>query len=181
MSTLTVTGASQGAQTVNEAVLESLRTAKLQGWNVLHLAGKDHAAAVRQGYRDLGIPAVVIDFTPAMADVWAVTDLAVARAGASTCTELTACGIASVLMPYPFHKDMHQRANAQALVNAHAAVLIDDAKDRRINAQRLQPALTSLLYDAAKRRAMADAARSLGRRDAADAVATEVAALAGLA
>lgn len=180
LSTLTVTGASQGAQTVNEAVLESLKTAKLQGWNVLHLAGRDHAAAVRQEYRNLGIQAVVIDFTPAMADVWCVTDLAVARAGASTCAELTACGIPSVLMPYPFHKDMHQRANAQALVDAQAAVLIDDAKDRKKNADRLQPTLTSLLYDTAKRKAMADAAKTLGRRDAADAVATELAALAGL-
>ncbi|HEX8325851.1 MAG TPA: UDP-N-acetylglucosamine--N-acetylmuramyl-(pentapeptide) pyrophosphoryl-undecaprenol N-acetylglucosamine transferase [Tepidisphaeraceae bacterium] len=180
LSTLTVTGASQGAQTVNEAVIESLRTSKLQGWQVLHLAGRDHAAAVRTAYRDAGLAAVVIDFTPAMADVWAVTDLAVARSGASTCAELTACGLASVLMPYPFHKDMHQRANAKVLADAGAAVLLDDEKDRRRNSERLRPVLQSLLYDAPKRQAMAAAAKAMGRPDASAAVAAYVAGLAGL-
>ncbi|MDB5328176.1 MAG: murG [Phycisphaerales bacterium] len=179
LHTLTITGASQGAQTVNEGMLGSLATLKLQGWNILHLAGKDHAAAVRLAYRELGISAIVIDFTPAMNDIWAVTDLAVARSGASTCAELTACGIASILMPYPFHKDMHQRANAQVLADANAAVLIDDAKDRKINAARLRPVLESLLYDGPAREAMATAAKSLGRLDAADAVAADLAKLAG--
>ena len=177
LHTLMVTGASQGAQTVNEAILESLKTAKLQGWNVLHLAGKDHAAAVRAGYRELGLAAVVVDFTPAMNDVWAVTDLAVARSGASTCAELTACGVPSILMPYPFHKDLHQRANGRVLADAGAAVLLDDAKDRRANAEQLRPALESLLYDGPRRHAMGTAARSLGRPDAADAVAAVVAEL----
>ena len=181
LRTLTVTGASQGAQTVNEAVIESIKTAKLQGWQILHLAGKDHAESVRTAYRELGLAAAVVDFTPGMADVWAVTDLTVSRSGASTCAELTACGIPSVLMPYPFHKDMHQRANAQALVDAGAAVLIDDAKDRRQNAERLKPILESLLYDAPKRQAMAAAAKAVGRPDAGEAVADELARLAGLA
>lgn len=181
LSTLTVTGASQGAQTVNESVIESLKTMKLQGWNVLHLAGRDHAAAVRTAYRDAGLAAVVIDFTPAMSDIWAVTDLAVARSGASTCAELTACGIASVLMPYPFHKDMHQRANAKVLADAGAAVLLDDEKDRKKNADRLLPVLQSLLYDAPKRRAMAAAAKAMGRPDASASVAAYVAQLVGLA
>jgi UDP-N-acetylglucosamine--N-acetylmuramyl-(pentapeptide) pyrophosphoryl-undecaprenol N-acetylglucosamine transferase len=177
LATLTITGASQGAQTVNEAVLESLTTATLQGWNVLHLAGKDHAEAVRGEYRKLGLPAVVIDFTPDMQDVWAVTDLAVARAGASTCAELTALGIASILFPYPFHKDMHQRANGEVLRNAGAAVLLDDKKARKPNAEQLQPHLTALLRDATRRRAMADAAAKLGRPTAAEDVADRLAGM----
>src|SRR6185437_3447777 len=159
LKTLMITGASQGAQTVNEAVLESLKSIKLQGWNILHLAGKDHAEKVRAEYRELKITAVVIDFTPAMADVWAVTDLAVCRSGASTCAELTACGIASILMPYPFHKDMHQRANARVMADAGAAILIDDEKEGRKNAGKLKVVLEPLLRDPVKRRAMADAAK----------------------
>ncbi|MGH7215002.1 MAG: UDP-N-acetylglucosamine--N-acetylmuramyl-(pentapeptide) pyrophosphoryl-undecaprenol N-acetylglucosamine transferase, partial [Tepidisphaeraceae bacterium] len=54
LKTLVITGASQGAQTVNDAVLETLKTMKPQGWQVLHLAGQDLAAKVREGYRDLG-------------------------------------------------------------------------------------------------------------------------------
>src|SRR4051794_10762570 len=70
--TLVVTGASQGALTVNEAVLGSLAALNLQGWQILHLSGKEHAESVRRGYRELGINAAVVDFTPAMADVWSV-------------------------------------------------------------------------------------------------------------
>jgi UDP-N-acetylglucosamine--N-acetylmuramyl-(pentapeptide) pyrophosphoryl-undecaprenol N-acetylglucosamine transferase len=177
LSTLTITGASQGAQTVNEAVLESLKNIKLQGWNVLHLAGKDHAQAVRAEYRQLGIPAIVVDFTAAMSDVWAVSDLAVARSGASTCAEVTACGVPSILMPYPFHKDMHQRANARVLADAGAAYLLEDQRNRTKNAAALQPVLTQLLSDANRRRTMSDSARRLARPDAADEVARIVAGL----
>ena len=157
--TLAITGASLGAQTVNEAVLAMLKDVKLQGWQILHLAGRDHAMSVREGYRELEIDARVIDFTPAMADVWAVADLCISRAGASSCAELTACGVASILMPYPYHKDMHQRANAKVLADAGAAVLIDDEKDAKKMPPSSAPCPRSLLYDATTRKAMADAAK----------------------
>ena len=178
LNTLVITGASQGAATVNDAVLTVASSLKLQGWQILHLTGKDHAPAVRAGYRERSIPALVIDFTPNMADVWAVANLAVCRSGASTIAELAVCGVPSILLPYPFHKDMHQRANAQVLEGAGAAVLLADEKDAAKNAITLKPAIEALLYDAPRRHAMATAARSQGRRDAADAVAETMMELA---
>jgi len=169
--TLVVTGASQGALTVNDAVLGSLAGLKLQGWQVVHLSGKEHADDVRSGYREIGVEATVIDFTPAMADVWAVADLAVCRSGASTCAELTACGVPSILMPYPYHKDQQQKLNAKVLEESGAAVLLDDLKDKKRNAERLTPILQSLLYDAPRRLSMATSARAMGKPDAAAAVA----------
>jgi len=169
-----VTGASQGAQTVNDAVTSTLATMNLQGWQVLHLSGRAHAEGVRESYRKISVPARVVDFTPAMADVWAVTDLAISRSGASTCAELTACGIASILMPYPFHKDQHQRLNAKVLADAGAAILIDDERDAGKNTVKLKPALEQLLFDADRRRGMSNAARALGKPDAAKAVAEVV-------
>jgi UDP-N-acetylglucosamine--N-acetylmuramyl-(pentapeptide) pyrophosphoryl-undecaprenol N-acetylglucosamine transferase len=177
LRTLVITGASLGAQTVNQAVLTMLKGMTLPGWQILHLAGRDHAPAVRAGYRDLSVAVRVIDFTPAMADVWAVADLCVSRSGASSCAELTISGVPSILMPYPFHKDMHQRANAQVLADAGAAVLIDDEKDRKKNAAKLKPVIESLIFDASKRQAMAEAAKKLGRPDAANAVARIVSSL----
>ena len=180
LATLVVTGASLGAQTVNEAVLTVLSGLPLPGWQVLHLAGRDHAAAVRAGYEKL--PAVrshVVDFTPAMADVWAVADLCVSRSGASSCAELTAAGVPSVLMPYPYHTDMHQRANAAVLADAGAAVLIDDAKDAAVNGALLGPVLARLTADRVERVTMAAAATKLGQPDAARAVAAVVAELLG--
>ena len=174
LKTLVVTGASQGAQTVNDAVLACLQQIRLEGWQVLHLAGKEHASGVQANYARLSIPARVIDFTPAMADVWAVADVAVSRAGASSCAELTACGVPSILMPYPFHKDMHQRANAKVLEEAGAALLLDDEKDAQKNAEKMRPLLELLFYDSARRQQMADAARKTGMPDAADMVAAEL-------
>jgi UDP-N-acetylglucosamine--N-acetylmuramyl-(pentapeptide) pyrophosphoryl-undecaprenol N-acetylglucosamine transferase len=171
LSTLVVTGASQGATTVNDAVVEMLGGVTLRGWQILHLAGRELAPAVRTAYRDLPVASRVIDFTPAMADVWAVADLAISRSGASSCAELTACGVPSVLMPYPFHKDKHQRLNAKVLEDAGAAVLVDDEKDRKRNAEKLKPTVESLLYDGERRRTMAAAAKKLGKPDAACTVA----------
>ena len=178
LKTLVVTGASLGAQTVNEGIIALLGEITLNGWQVLHLSGRDHGEAVRAGYGSIKTPAVVIDFTPAMADVWSVADLAVSRSGASSCAELTACGIPSILLPYPYHKDMHQRENAKVLADAGAAVLIDDEKDGKKNAQKLRPVIEPLLYDAKKRGAMADAARKIGKPDAAENVARLVTDLA---
>jgi UDP-N-acetylglucosamine--N-acetylmuramyl-(pentapeptide) pyrophosphoryl-undecaprenol N-acetylglucosamine transferase len=177
LQTLVVTGASLGAATVNEAALELLQQLPMPGWQVLHLAGRDHAAKVRECYKPIGIPATVVDFTPAMADVWAVADLCISRSGASSCAELTACGVPSLLMPYPYHKDMHQRANAQVLVAAGAAILIDDEKDAVKNAGKLCAAIKPLLDDPTRRAAMSAAARKIGRPDAAAAVAEVVLSL----
>jgi UDP-N-acetylglucosamine--N-acetylmuramyl-(pentapeptide) pyrophosphoryl-undecaprenol N-acetylglucosamine transferase len=171
LKTLLVTGASLGAKTVNEAAVALLPQLELNGWQVLHLSGKDHANLVRAGYREKDFPAHVVDFTPAMADVWSVADLAISRSGASSCAELTACGVPSLLMPYPYHKDLHQRANAKVLENGGAAILVDDEKDATKNAAKLKPILESLLYDATKQTAMSEAATRLGRPDAARAVA----------
>ncbi len=171
LNTLVVTGASQGAQTVNEAVIATLGAIRHEGWQVLHLAGKDHASSVQAKFTQLNLAGHVIDFTPAMADVFAVADLVVSRSGASTCAELSACGIPSILMPYPFHKDMHQRANAQVLHDAGAAYLLHDEKDAAKNSEKMRPLLETLLYDDSRRRQMADAARRLGKPDAADVVA----------
>jgi len=92
-------------------------------------------------------------------------------ARASTVAELTACGVPSILMPYPYHKDMHQRANAKVLADKGAAVLIDDEKDAVKNAAKLRPVVEPLISDSGKRHAMGTAARFLGKPAAAENVA----------
>jgi UDP-N-acetylglucosamine--N-acetylmuramyl-(pentapeptide) pyrophosphoryl-undecaprenol N-acetylglucosamine transferase len=186
VNTLVVTGASLGAKTINDAVLAMLADAGARtpfdaaatgkaAWQIIHLAGVDQAAAVREAYaRYPGLRVKVIDYCDDMASLWAVADLAIARAGASTCAELTACGVPSVLLPYPFHKDMHQRANAVELVKAGAAVIVDDAKDAGRNAAAIKSMLDSLLYDDDRRTLMAEAAQVAGKPQAAAAIAGEI-------
>ena len=138
----------------------------------------EQAGAVRAAYAKWPEVAVtVIDYCDDMASVWAVADMAIARAGASTCAELTACGVPSILLPYPFHKDLHQKANAMELVRAGAALIVDDAKDAAANAAALKPALESLLYDDELRDRMSEAARVAGKPNAAVEIAKEILAL----
>jgi UDP-N-acetylglucosamine--N-acetylmuramyl-(pentapeptide) pyrophosphoryl-undecaprenol N-acetylglucosamine transferase len=103
----------------------------------------------------------------------AAADLVVGRAGSSTLAEVTALGLPMVVVPYP-HAAGHQRANARQLVDAGAGRLIDDAD---FDAVALLDA-AALLDDPEAHRAMAAAARSLGRPGAADAVADLVLATA---
>lgn len=184
LKTLVVTGASLGAKTINDAMLALLEDAQARqafeggGWQIIHLSGMDQAESVRAAYAKFAdVQVKVLDYCDDMASLWAVADLAIARAGASTCAELTACGVPALLLPYPFHKDMHQRANALELERAGAALIIDDAKDASCNAAAIKTELHSLLYDDARRASMAEAARIAGKPHAADAIAAEILAV----
>lgn len=174
--TLLVTGASQGARTINEAVVVLAPSIAAAGWQILHLAGAAERERVAEAYGRLaggaeGLRYNVLAFTDRMPEAMAACDLIVSRAGASSLAENQAVGKPSILMPYPFHKDRHQWHNAQVLVNAGAAVLIDDAKDGGLNAQALRPVLETLMRDEARREAMGRAARGLDRPRASEMIA----------
>ncbi len=181
--TLVITGASLGAKTINDALLALLQDGEFckafigrqKAWQILHLAGTDQASAVRDQYaRVPDVTCKVLDYCDDMASVWALADVAIARAGASTCAELTACGVPSLLMPYPYHRDLHQRHNAEHLEQAGAAVIVDDLKDAAANALAIKPKLMPLLYDDEVRQRMAQQARAVGKPDAAGNIADEL-------
>ena len=172
LKTLLVTGASQGAQTVNEALVTLADELTCSpGWQILHVAGDAHEAAVKEAYNARSIPASVMGYTDHMADAMGAADLVISRAGASTLAELTAVGRASILMPYPYHRDQHQTVNARCLVRAGAARLVTDEIDPESNAASLWNALEPLLAYDEMRATMADAARRIGRGNAATRVA----------
>jgi UDP-N-acetylglucosamine--N-acetylmuramyl-(pentapeptide) pyrophosphoryl-undecaprenol N-acetylglucosamine transferase len=172
---LLVTGASLGARSVNESVQrvwpEFVRNHP--EWQLLHLAGRTDEAAARQAYERAGVPRESVRVVGYAHEMWlaiAAADAVVSRAGASTLAELTALGKPSILMPYPYHRDKHQHANARVLVEAGAAILVDDQKDAAKNHAPLLSALEEL-SKSAQRDAMARAAQKLARPDAAEAVA----------
>jgi UDP-N-acetylglucosamine--N-acetylmuramyl-(pentapeptide) pyrophosphoryl-undecaprenol N-acetylglucosamine transferase len=167
---LLVTGASQGARTVNRVMQRVWPefSAERDDWQLLHLSGSLDEDETRAAYAAGGVPAKVLAFTHEMWLAVAAADAVVSRAGASTLAELTALGRPSILLPYPYHRDRHQHANAQVLVDAGAAVLVEDRLDP---AQNRGPVLEALqrLADAATRERMAQAAHALARpRAAAD-------------
>ena len=176
---LLVTGASLGARTINEAApaaLARIGSHLRDRWQVLHQTGGAtyDGAAGRRPDKDAAFECRTVDFIDRMDHAIAAADLVVCRAGASTLAELTAIGRPAILMPYPFHRDQHQRHNGQVLADAGAAVMIQDRRDRDANAAALAGPLLELMNDAAKREAMGDAARRIGRPAAADAVVDEL-------
>ena len=172
---LLVTGASQGARTVNESIAAIWPKFLLAHpeWQLLHLTGKTDEAAVREAYKRARLPrgsTHVLAFTHEMWHAIAAADVVVSRAGASTLAELTALGKPSILLPYPYHRDRHQHANAEVLVDVGAALLVEDTKSAETTAPALLTALQALA-ERERRNAMAEAAMKLSRPHAAEAVA----------
>ncbi len=177
--TLLATGASQGARTLNRALTAVWPEfiARDPRWQLLHLTGSGEHEDVRARYASQGVRCepgsddgagrvAPIAFTHDMARAIDAADVVISRAGASTLAELSALGRPSILLPYPYHKDRHQHANADALVRGGAAILVEDLKDESLNAGPLLSALLALSDDAT-RETMAAAALRLGRPRAA--------------
>ena len=166
---LLVLGGSQGAAVLNRTVPEALgRLEAVCRPQVRHQCGAAHAEAARSAYAAAGVPASVEPFIEDMASAYAEADLVVARAGALTLAELAAAGLGAVLVPFAAAVDDHQTRNAQALVEAGAAVLV---AEREASAMRLAAVLDELLADRPRLVRMGAAARSLAKPDAAARIA----------
>lgn len=151
--TLLVTGASQGASTINELVPELvLRSPKqFQNWQILHLAGADHVDEVEQAYRQTSIFHVVHEFTNRMGDAWGAADLAITRGGANTIAEISCNAVPSIVLPYPYHKDDHQRTNAQHLAEIGGILIETDYKSLSANLDHAGKSIIQLLANHQKR------------------------------
>jgi UDP-N-acetylglucosamine--N-acetylmuramyl-(pentapeptide) pyrophosphoryl-undecaprenol N-acetylglucosamine transferase len=167
---LLVTGASSGAANINNALMAILPTlnAFAAHWQVVHLTGMLHIDQVREAVKGLDITYHAVDYYDDMHNLMAAADVVVGRAGAVSVAEYAAAGLPAVCLPYPYHTDRHQYKNAQCLVDAGAAVIVDDNPTTpQLTVQHLREVLTDLLDDDAKRAQMAQAAKKVGITDAA--------------
>ncbi|WP_426802525.1 undecaprenyldiphospho-muramoylpentapeptide beta-N-acetylglucosaminyltransferase [Xanthomonas campestris] len=163
-----VLGGSQGARALNNAVPAALAALGHPAVDVRHQCGEKLRAEAEAAYAQAAVNASVEPFIADMAAAYAWADLVVCRAGASTLAEICAAGVGSVLVPFAAAVDDHQTRNAEYLVSAEAAVLL---KQDDTLAVRLQQVLQTLLADPARRLAMAQAARTLAKPDAAERIA----------
>ncbi len=137
--TLMVVGGSQGARTINDAVIGLLAGDRLPPqWQVLHLTGDAEFDRVRSALGGNSGASALRPYLSDVADAYAAADLVLARAGASTLGELIAVGRPAVLVPYPFAAEDHQTRNAAALAATGAAVVV---ADRSLDAERLAEVL----------------------------------------
>ena len=170
--TVLVFGGSQGSRALNHAVPEALARAGLAqlGVRVVHQTGPSMADEVRAQYQRLGGDAEVVPFIDDMARAYIGASLVIARAGFSTIAELCVVGRPGILVPLPTAAEGHQAMNARAL-EADGAVI---AMEEPIDVERMGLEVRALLTDPVRRQRMADAARRLGRPDAAAAIVDDL-------
>lgn len=178
---LLVFGGSLGARIFNTN-LPKLMPALLcavPGLTVLHQCGERHAAATLEAYQASGADASrwqVQPFLDNMGAEFARAHLILSRSGATTVAEEAAAGKPALLVPFAAAADEHQRRNAEAMVEAGAAVMLEE-KALEIP-EHLLAALTGLLNDPARMAAMSAAARTQAHPGAAERIADRLAELA---
>ncbi|HSZ45834.1 MAG TPA: UDP-N-acetylglucosamine--N-acetylmuramyl-(pentapeptide) pyrophosphoryl-undecaprenol N-acetylglucosamine transferase [Streptosporangiaceae bacterium] len=156
---LLVTGGSQGASSLNRAVLGAAAALRSAGVQVLHVAGpKAGDLAIPPG----SAPYVVIGYLDRMDLGYAAADFALCRAGAMTCAELTAVGLPAAYVPLP-HGNGEQRLNAVPIEAAGGGIIVADAD---LTPAWITSALLPLLLDRERVAAMSRAAAAAGNRNA---------------
>ena len=166
---LLVIGGSLGAQALNQSIPAVI--GGLPGERrplIRHQSGRDKVDATRGHYRNAGVEAEVTPFIEDMAGAYSWADLVICRAGALTVSELAAAGVAAVLVPYPFAVDDHQTCNAEYLVRAGAARLL---QQRELERSGFPVGLMELFGGRERLLQMAVSARALSLPGATDQVA----------
>jgi UDP-N-acetylglucosamine--N-acetylmuramyl-(pentapeptide) pyrophosphoryl-undecaprenol N-acetylglucosamine transferase len=170
--TVVVFGGSQGALHVNRAVVDAIARLDRSDLQVLLLTGQAHEASIAATL-PVGGPVVVRlrGFLERMELAYAIADVVVARAGATTVAEIAVCGTPSILIPYPYATGRHQEANARALQRAGAAsMVLDDELDGSVLADRI----AWFIDDDERLRETGERARSWARPEAAEDLAAVV-------
>jgi UDP-N-acetylglucosamine--N-acetylmuramyl-(pentapeptide) pyrophosphoryl-undecaprenol N-acetylglucosamine transferase len=137
-----VVGGSLGARVLNEVVPQALALlAPQQRPQVLHQSGTKQIDALRMHYADAGVAADLTPFIDNTAQAFAMADLVICRAGASTVSEIAAVGAAALFVPFPSAVDDHQTTNARFLADRQAGWLLPQAE---LTPQKLAEMLQSL-------------------------------------
>jgi UDP-N-acetylglucosamine--N-acetylmuramyl-(pentapeptide) pyrophosphoryl-undecaprenol N-acetylglucosamine transferase len=177
--TLLVFGGSQGAQPINQSVIEALAILKpqLPDLQVIHQTGERDYSRIKQAYEAIGMNADIRPFFGDMPKQFAAADLLVCRAGATTLAEVTVAGKPAILVPFPQAADDHQRKNAEALARAGAAEII---LQKELNGPTLAARIRFYFEHRDALRRMEQNSRALGRPDATERIVDLVEELIGL-
>jgi UDP-N-acetylglucosamine--N-acetylmuramyl-(pentapeptide) pyrophosphoryl-undecaprenol N-acetylglucosamine transferase len=160
--TLLVTGGSQGARRLNQAVSGAAAALAAAGVQVLHVVGPQGEAAPAVASDGRSAPYVVVDFVDRMDLAYAAADLVLCRAGASSVTEAAAVGLPAVFVPLPIGNG-EQEHNARPVVDAGGGLMVMDAD---LTAEWVAATVPGLATDAGRLATMGAAASSLIPRDA---------------
>ena len=176
---LLIFGGSQGAQAINSAVLEALPLlmARVPTLTITHQTGEGDYERVREGYRALGISANVVSFLYDMPTALRTADVVVARAGAMTIAELTACGKPAILIPLPTAIYDHQMKNARAMEAAGGAVVLPQSD---LTGARLSEMVDTIVTDSKRWDSMHRGSLAMRRIEAGERIVDECYAIMGV-
>ncbi len=176
---LLIFGGSQGARAINSAVLEGLPLLSrcLPGLTITHQTGEGDFERVSGAYRALGLQAKVLPFLYDMPAVLRTADLVVARAGAMTIAELTACGKAAILIPLPTAIYDHQMKNARAMESGGGAIVFPQAD---LTGVKLAEMVEAVLSDRQRLETMQRKSLEMRRINAGEVIVDECYALMGV-
>ena len=164
---LLIVGGSLGAKALNDCLPEALAMIPADVRPVVvHQSGRQHLDRLKETYANAQVQAEVLDFIDDMDRRYTEADLVICRAGAITVSELTAAGVASVLVPFVVSSTSHQRDNARLMAKQKAAIHLPQGE---MTAQKIAELLQTMTRDTC--REMAQAALIIGRRDANDRIA----------
>jgi UDP-N-acetylglucosamine--N-acetylmuramyl-(pentapeptide) pyrophosphoryl-undecaprenol N-acetylglucosamine transferase len=150
------------------------------GLTILHQSGGKNLEVTQAAYAASGVDAARVEVRAFIDDMparFAEASLVMSRSGASTVAELAAAGKPSLLVPFAAAADAHQKRNAEAMVAAGAAAMLEEAEIAEPG--RLLKTLTGLLKDEEQLKAMGQAARLQAHPDAAERIADRLAGLSG--
>ncbi|MBG9981803.1 undecaprenyldiphospho-muramoylpentapeptide beta-N-acetylglucosaminyltransferase [Aerococcaceae bacterium DSM 111020] len=179
--TVLIFGGSRGAPAINQAAKDALADFAKSNFQVILATGSTHydeiikeidpALRASDGVR-------VVSYIDNMPQVFQAIDLVICRSGATTLTELTALGLPSILVPSPYVTNNHQEANARALVDNEAAVMI---RESELNGQLMLRMVNELMGNPMQLQLMAEQAKKLGTPQAKDANMAEIQSLVDMA
>jgi UDP-N-acetylglucosamine--N-acetylmuramyl-(pentapeptide) pyrophosphoryl-undecaprenol N-acetylglucosamine transferase len=177
--TLLVFGGSQGAHSINQALIESVPKlrAELPDLHIIHQTGDRDYNDAAGAYAAFGDSVHAFRFIDDMPAFFARADLIICRSGASTVAEIAAAGKPAIFIPFPRAADDHQKRNAELLERAGAAVMLEESD---LTSASLVQAIVSLMKDADRIHNMGRVARTLAHPDAAKNIAKMAANLAGI-
>ncbi len=176
IQTLLILGGSQGAKSINRAMIESLPflAEKKSQLSIIHQTGKSDFESIQTEYDQAKFNAKVSPFIDDMASAYSEADLIISRAGAGTLSEIGVVGKPALLIPFPYAGG-HQIENAKAFVAIGAAVMV---LDQDLRGERLAALILSLLSESVRLENMALAAKTQGKPKAAEEIVTQCIALA---
>jgi UDP-N-acetylglucosamine--N-acetylmuramyl-(pentapeptide) pyrophosphoryl-undecaprenol N-acetylglucosamine transferase len=166
--TLLITGASSGSANINQAICSLLEKLErfADDWQIVHLTGRDNFEQISSKNIHTKINYKITGYFDDMPNLLAAADLVIGRSGAVSVAEFAAAAVPSICIPYPYHKDKHQYLNAGKLVEAGAAVIVDDLPDKKEFSEWLWEKLEELMQDENKRQKMKQACQTVAKPQA---------------